>query len=79
MCTDRIQKMAVMGYDKHRIFIIGKVVFQPHDRIQVQVIRRLVQQKVIRLAKQGLRQQHPHFLFSTQIFHERIVQLFLNP
>ena len=74
MGTDGIQKVPVVGDHQDRIFIIGEVIFQPADRIQVQVVGGFIQQQVIGFSKECLGQQHPYFLLSTQIFHQGVVQ-----
>ena len=43
-----------MADHQHRAAVSGQVVFQPGDALQVQVVRRLVQEQQVRL-----RQQHP--------------------
>ena len=67
-----------MRYDEYRVFVVRQVVFEPHDRIDVQVVRRLVEQQVIRFAEQGLRQQHAYFLFGIEVPHQLVMQVFLD-
>ena len=67
-----------MRHHKNRILVISQIVFQPHDSLQIQIIRGLIQQQIIRLTKQCLRQQNPDFLLSTYIFHQGIMQIFLD-
>ena len=54
--------------DHHPVVGIQKSL-QPVDRIQVQVVRRLIQQQRLRMPEQGLRQQYPDFLSALQFAH----------
>ena len=47
-----------MGHHDYRVFKIQQEVFQPANGRQIQVVGRLVQQQNVRIAKEGLRQQH---------------------
>ena len=69
-----VQKMPVVrDHDQHaRVFV--EVILQPVDRIEVQVVGRLVQQQRRGIAEQGLRQQHADFLPALQLAHLALVQ-----
>ena len=64
-----------MGYDDYRIFKIDQKLLQPCDRIQIQMVRRLVEQQNIRISKQCLCQQHLDLQGTRQILHQCIVIL----
>ena len=48
------------------------------DRIEIEIVRRLVQQQRFRLAEQRLRQQHAHLLPALQLAHLALVQVVGN-
>ena len=56
----RVQKLAVMADDQHRAFIAFQPGFQPHQRVQVQMVGWLVQQQKVRRAHQRTRQLQAH-------------------
>ena len=64
-----IEEIAIMGNDKNRAFIIAQKIFQPLERIQIQMVRRLVQQQQIRLAHQKPRQSYARFLAAGKIIN----------
>ena len=74
MRTHRVEEVAVVRNDEHRVFVIRQVVFEPCDRRPVEVVGRLVEQQVVGFAEQGLRQQHAYLLLGAQIGHQLIVQ-----
>ena len=53
-------------------------ILQPVNRLEIQVVRRLVQQQGLRIPKQRLRQQHPNLLPALQLAHLALVQLIGN-
>ncbi len=67
-----------MGNDDNRILKINQKLLQPADRLQIQMVGRLVEQQDIRISEQRLRQQHLHLLAAVQLRHQLIVQLRLN-
>ncbi|MNT17301.1 hypothetical protein D3C72_1524430 [compost metagenome] len=44
MCADFVQKVTVMGNNDDGVLKVQQELFKPLDRIDVQVIRRLIQQ-----------------------------------
>jgi len=48
------------------------------DRVEIEMVRRLVQQQSLGMTKQRLRQQHADFLSALQIAHLLLVKLFGN-
>ena len=76
MCADRIQEMTVMADNQYGMFKFGEVAFQPLYSIKVQVIGRLVEKQVIRLAEKRFGQHHAHLFFTAQISHEGIMLVF---
>ena len=63
-----------MRDDDERALVALEELAQPVDRVEVQVVRRLVQQQRLRLAEERLRQQHAHFLAALQLAHRPVVQ-----
>ena len=57
---DRIEKIAVVGDEQQRTRIGGQPIFQPHHRIEVEVIGWLIEQQKIRTAHQCLREVQTH-------------------
>jgi len=55
-----IEKLAVMRDQQQRPRIIAQPGFQPKDRVEVQVIGRLIEQQQIRAAHERLRHIQPH-------------------
>lgn len=66
MGTDGIQKVTVVGYDQDDIFVACQEVFQPGDRIDIQVVGRLIQDQDIRISESRLCQQDPDLLVTVQ-------------
>ncbi len=44
------------------------------DRVEVEVVRRLVEQQGLRMSEQGLSEQNPHLLPTLQLRHRPVVQ-----
>ena len=59
--TDAIQEILRVRNDYETLFVLSQVVFEPHARFEIQVIRWLVQQQKSGLGKQrlGKRDTHP--------------------
>ncbi|MNJ56945.1 hypothetical protein D3C77_525130 [compost metagenome] len=51
MRTYFVQEVTVMGYDDNCSLIVHEEVFQPLNRFQIQVVRRLIQQQIVRAAE----------------------------
>src|SRR5271166_1932142 len=67
--TNAVEKMAVVrNHDQHALILIKKIL-QPVDRVQIQVVRGLVEQQRLRMPKQRLRQQHAHLLPARNLRH----------
>ncbi len=75
---DLIQKVAVVRNDDDRVFKISQKVFQPHDRVYVQVVGRLVEQQHVGIAEERLRQQHPHLITAVEVTHQGLVHILGN-
>ena len=74
--TDAVQEMAVVR-DGNDYAIVGiEEALQPVDRIQVEVVRGLVEQKGLRMAEESLREQHADFLSALQFAHFARLQVF---
>ena len=72
MRTNVVEEMAVMRNDQHCTLELGQKILQPANRLNIQMVGRLVKQQDIRLAKQRARQQHLDLFHVTEILHFRI-------
>ena len=57
-CRQRAQEAAVVGDEDQAEFGVAKKLFQPCDRLDVEVIGRLVEQQHVGRAHERLREQH---------------------
>ena len=60
MRDDRIEKFAIVRYQQQRALIATQPRFEPHDGVQIQMVRRFVEQQQIGTAHQRLRQIQAH-------------------
>jgi hypothetical protein len=49
-------------------------ILQPGDGLQIQVVGRFVQEQYVRVAEQGLGQQHPHLVAALQLPHPLVAK-----
>ncbi len=78
MGTHSIQKVTVVRDHNHGMVIVRQKLLQPQNGFVVQIVGRLIHNEHIGVAKEGLRQQHPHFLHPVQIGHLGVVQAFVD-
>ena len=64
-----VQKMAVVRNNHHSVFEFAKKFLEPHDRRQIEVVRRFVEEQNVGISKKGLRQQNSHFDASIEVLH----------
>ena len=57
---DRVEKLAVVGDESERALVAAEPALQPDDRVEVEVVRRLVEQQQIRRAHERAREVEPH-------------------
>ena len=55
MRTDGVEEVTVVAHNKHRMFKVGKIFFQPCHCLHIQIIGRFVEKEVIRISVQCLR------------------------
>ncbi len=67
-----------MGDDDHGVVEIDQEFLEPGDRVEIEVVRRLVEQKNVRISEQGLREQNLDLLGAEEILHQRVVELRLD-
>ncbi len=78
MSAHTIQKMAVVrDHDQYAFKLIQKPL-QPVDRVQIQMVGRLVEQECLGMSKQRLRQQHADFMPARQLTHFAFVEFVGN-
>ena len=73
--ADGVQEMPVVRNHDQRAFIPHQELAQPVDRVEVEVVGRLVEQQRLRMAEQGLRQQDANLLPALQLAHQPIVEI----
>ena len=61
-----------------RAVVADEEIAQPVDRVEVEVVGRLVEQQRLRIAEQRLRQQHAHFLAALDLAHQPVMELVGN-
>ena len=68
-----IQKMAVVADDDHGGIVIVERTLEPADRMNVEIVGRLIEQEHIRLREQRLREQHAQFQAGRHFAHRCVV------
>ncbi len=76
--ADAVQEMAVVRDDDHHAVILLQKALQPVDRVQIKMVRGLVQQQRLRMSEQRLRQQHADLLPALQLAHRTLMQFVWN-
>ena len=56
--ADAVQEVAVVGDDDDRVLEVDEELLKPVDRVEVEVVGRLVEQQDVGIAEQGAREQH---------------------
>ena len=51
-----------MAHHKHRLLNVAQILLKPLNGVQVEVVGRLVEQQVVGMTEQSLRQHHAHLL-----------------
>ena len=71
----RVQEVAVVRDHDQRALVANEEIAQPVNRVEVEVVGRLVEQQRLRIAEQRLRQQHAHFLAALHLAHQPMMEL----
>ena len=71
-CGQPRQERAVVGDEHDRACVVAEEALEPRNRIDVEMVGRLVEQQQIRLANQGLREQRAAAPASRQRIHDPI-------
>ena len=81
MGADGVEKVAIVADDDDHalVLIVHDEVFQPVDGLDIQIVGRLVQQYDVRVAKEGLSQQHFNLEPAVDIGHFVLMQLHRDP
>ena len=74
MRADGIQEVAIVRDDDQGALVATQEFVEPVNGVEVQVVRRFVQQKGLRMSEQGLRQENADLLSALQLGHLAIVQ-----
>ena len=67
-----------MGDNDDRVIKVDQKFFKPCDRIQIQMVGRLIKEKDIRISEEGFCKKNFHFLSAVEIFHNSIVKVRFN-
>jgi hypothetical protein len=73
--ADSVEEMPVVRDHDEGAFVSDEKLPHPMNRLQVEMVRRLVEQQRLGMPEQGLRQQHAHLLSPLQLPHRSLVQL----
>ena len=76
--ADGVEEVAVVGDDHAHPLVTHQELAQPVDRVEVEVVGRLVEQQRLRPAEERLGQQHPDLLPALQLGHRPLVQVIGN-
>ncbi len=71
--ADLIQEVTIVTDDDHRALVAVEHIFQPTNRVDIQVVGRLVQQQNIGVGEQGLCQQHTQFPARSNFAHRQLM------
>ncbi len=72
--ADVVQEMPIVRDDDQRAVVAAEELLEPVDRVEVEVVGRLVEQQRLGMAEERLRQQHAHLLSALQLAHRPLVQ-----
>ncbi len=78
MGADRVEEVTVVRHDEYGILEVRQVVFEPCHGVEVKVVGRFVEQEVVGVAEERLREEHAHLLVGAHVAHEHAVAVFLN-
>ena len=76
MGADLIEEMPVVADDDHRRVRLVQHLLEPADRVDVEVVGRLIEQQHIRVREQGLREQHAQLEAGRDLAHGAVVEFF---
>src|SRR6266404_1727009 len=72
--ADAVEEMAVVRDDNQDAFVFAKIILEPVDGIEVEVVGGLVEEQGAGIAEEGLRQQDANFLAALQLAHFALLQ-----
>ena len=75
MRADLVQEVAVVADDHHRALVLVEHMFEPANRIDIEVVRRLVEQQHIRFGKKRLGKQHAQLGAWRDLPHRQLMLL----
>ena len=78
MGAHRVEEVTVVAHHQHGVFKFREIVFEPCHGVEVEVVGRLVEQKVVGVAEKGLGKQHAHLLVARKVAHEHVVAVLLD-
>src|SRR5262249_51191480 len=69
MSADAIKKMAIVRDHDEHTFVVAQILLQPVDRIEVEVVGRLIEQQRSGIAEKHLSKKHANLLAALQLAH----------
>ena len=78
MRADAVQKVPIVRNDHHRAIAFVQHAFEPADRVDIEVVRRFVEQQDIGIAEQRLREQYAQLPARRDTAHQALVLLERN-
>ena len=75
MRADRVQKVPIVRDDDHRALAPGQNTFEPANRVDVEVVSRLVEQHDVGIGEQGLSEQYAQLPTRRDRAHRAVVLL----
>ena len=69
-----IQEITVMGHHEQGQCGAREIILQPHDHLQVEVVRRLIEDEEVGLRDEHIGERHTFLLTTTKFFH-RLMQV----
>ncbi len=76
MRAHRVEEVAVVGHDKNRILEIGQILFEPRHCVEVEVVGRFVEQKVVGISEKSFGEKYTHLFIGAYVAHKHIVAVF---
>ncbi len=78
MRTHRVEEVAVVRHDKDCILEIRQIVFEPGHCVEVKVVGRFVEKKIVGIAKKSLCQEDADLLVGADVAHQHAMTVFFN-
>ena len=77
LSADSIEEVTVVGNHENSLLDIAEVFLQPLYCVEVEVVGRLIEEEVVWVTEESLRQHHAHLLCVGKLTYELVVAIFL--